>query len=81
MVKSITGQKGTTYRWEDIARPWNSIDSPPDREMPKIHCCDSEEEINRCLSCTRKKCNGYVNCSIRLGVEPRKNGRPKKNGG
>ena len=79
MIKSITGQPGTSYRWEDVARPWNSIDSPNKGHMREIHFCDTKEHIDNCLNCTRKRCTGGDKCTIRLGLPKNKIGRPPKN--
>lgn len=81
MVKSLTGQKGTTYRWEDVARPWNSIDSPNKQKEEDIRFGDPEDQVAICLSCTRKKCTGGEKCTRRLGKPAKKRGRPPKKEG
>ena len=72
MIKSITGQPGTSYRWEDVARPWNSIDSPSGGKVVPIHCCDTPEQIELCLTCHYKDCRGGEVCARRLGKQKKR---------
>lgn len=55
------------YRADHAVKPWNSVDAmkPP----KKIHTCDPQEQINRCLECPIGGCNGGVTCVYRKGEE------------
>ena len=63
MIKTVTGQKGTSYRWEVGARPWSDTKAPKARKERRICYCDTEEQIAICLSCPRKVCGGSAKCS------------------
>lgn len=50
------------------SKPWNSLDALS--RADRIHTCDKQEYIDRCLSCPRpaEKCTGGK-CWFRLGYE------------
>lgn len=46
---------GDVYGISGAARPWHSIDAK--KPIRKIHTCDKQDRIDKCLGCTAPDCS------------------------
>ena len=71
-MNTVTDQKGASYRWATVSRPWSENALQSAKTGKKISFCDPEEEVAICLSCPRAYCSGSAKCTMRLWGQPKK---------